>query len=327
MNKKDQELLYELDQDCRRSLHQLSKKVHLSEQVINYRIKKFHEKKIVSNYFTVIDIAKIGYTSYRVMIQLSNSTTKTTEQFVEHLKKHPNILWVASCGGRYDFVINMMAKNIRHFNTLFNTLRSQFSRQIQNYTVLTTIEVLHLGREYLKGKVSKTKRRVQAFGQESEIISLDKIDYSILNEISEQARKQLIEISQKLKVSANTVTNRIRSMRKKGIIQGFKPLLHLENIGINVNKILIKLHNVTLEKEKNMYEYAINQPNVTFIVRVVGQWDLELEVETKTRKEFQAILMNIRDQFSDIVKEIETIPIYQDYRYNYFPKDFLKKFP
>jgi len=156
---------------------------------------------------------------------------------------------------------------------------------------------------------------------------LDKKDLNILNLLSENARINAVEIANKMNFTGNTTVNRIRNLKKTGVIQAFKPLIHLEKIGYNAYKLLIRLHNITKEKEKKLISFAQQHPSIFAVIRLVGIWNIELEIEVESKEEFQKIVMEVRDKFREIIKETETIPLYHDYRYNYFPKELSKSIP
>lgn len=327
MNKidlKNKKILYELEQDSRQSLSQIGKKVKLSEQVVSYRLQSLIKREVIGNFYTVMDIAKFGYTNYRIMIRLSDTNKEEYDEIINFLLKQKNVLWLASCGGRWDLIVNIMAKNIIHFNKIFKEIINKFPEQIQNYDLLTTLEVLHFERQYLLKKERKIIQKVPYFGRETEIVKLGRYDLKILNLISENARINAVEIAEKLNLTGNTVVNRIKNLKNTGVMQAFKPLIHLEKIGYHAHKLLIKLHNITEEKEKQLISYAQQHPNIYAVIRLVGAWDIELEIEVANKEELQKIVMSVRDRFKEIIKESETIPLYLDYRYNYFPGDLIK---
>ena len=47
---KDRKILFELDKNARISYAQIGKKVGLSTEVVHYRIKRFEEKGIITNF-------------------------------------------------------------------------------------------------------------------------------------------------------------------------------------------------------------------------------------------------------------------------------------
>ncbi|PIN86653.1 hypothetical protein COV19_04025 [Candidatus Woesearchaeota archaeon CG10_big_fil_rev_8_21_14_0_10_44_13] len=323
MDKKDKKIIYELDFDSRQTLSQIGRKVGLSEQLVSYRINNLVKDGIITAFFAVIDIARMGYTSYKVVVQLTNTDRKKFDEIIAHLSRHPDILWLASCGSRWDLTFNIMARNIIEFSNIFNSIKLKFPGQIQNYNILITMEAFHYGRKYLSDKKEDIVR-VPYFGKEAEIAKLDKHDLKILDILSENSRLNLLEISKNTNLAANTISNRVKNLKKAGVIQTFKPLVHVEKIGYQTYKLLIKLHNITSEKENKIKAFANQHENIVFLIRLVGPWDMELEVEVENREKLQQIVMELRNIFPEIIKEIETMPIYHDYRYNYFPKELAR---
>ena len=188
---------------------------------------------------------------------------------------------------------------------------------------MTTIEVIYFGRDYFTKKIREIKS-LPYFGGETEIIKLDKTNLQILNLISENARISSVEIAQKIDVSPNTVMLRLKEMKKLGIIQGFKPLIHLENTHYSGYKALIKFQNITEQKEKEIIDYLKINVNIVGIIKLIGLWDFEIEFEVETKEQMLNLTRNIRDKFKDVIKEFDVIPLFHEYKYNFFPRDLLK---
>ena len=322
LDKIDLKLLAELEDDARQTLSQIAKKLKTSQQVISYRIKSLENRKIVDGYYTIINITKLGYTSYRTMIRLSNINEQKHKEIIDYLMKHPNILWLVDCGGRWDLIVNFMVKNIIQYNKILSNLKIKFPEQIQNHDVLATVEVVYFGREYITKKIREIKA-LPYFGREQEIVSLDKTNLHILNLISENARINSVEIAQEIDISPNTAMLRLKEMKKLGIIQGFKPLIHLENTIYSGYKSLIKFQNVTENNEKELINYLKINVNIVAVIKLIGLWDFEIEFEVETKEQMLKLTRNIRDKFKDIIKEFEIVPLFHEYRYNFFPRDLL----
>ena len=322
IDKTDLKLLQELESNARQPLSKIAKKLRTSQQVISYRINSLIERKIIGGFYTIIDLAKIGYTSYRTMIRLSNFDKTKHEQIKKFLIKHPNVLWFVDCGGRWDIIVNFMAKNIIQYSNLIKELKSKFPKQIQNYEILTTVEAIYFGRNYFTSK-KRLPENLPSFGKESKIINLDETNLKILDLISENARRSSVEIADKLKISPNTILLKIKDLEKQRIIQGFKPLIHLEEIPYFAYKALIKFQNITEQKEKDLINHLKQNNSIVGIIKLVGSWDFEIEFEVKNQEEMLIITRKIRDKFKDITKNFEVIPLFHEYKYNFFPKDLL----
>ncbi len=319
IDKFDLKLIQELESDPRQTLSKIAKKLNSSQQVISYRIKSLEKRKIIGGYYSIINLTKLGYTTYRTMIRLSDINSNKHKEIIDYLMKHPNVLWLVDCGGRWDLLVNFMAKNIMQYSSTIKEFKKEFPKNIQNYDILPIVQGTYLGRDYF----TSTKRHVvdtPILGGDSDIIKLDKTNLKILSLMSENGRINAAEIAFKLKISPNTTISRIKQMKNKGIIQGFKPLLHLDNMGYFGYKALIKFKDLTEKREKDLMDYLKTDLNVVGVINLIGAWDFEVEFETKIQKEELTILRNIRDKFKDIIKEFEVIPLFHEYRYNFLPK-------
>lgn len=326
LDKFDLELISELEDNARLSLSKIAKKLRTSQQVISYRMKSLEQRGIIGGYYSIIEIARLEYTIYRTLIRLSNITDKKHKEIINYLMKQGNVLWLVDCGGRWDLLVNFMAKNIIRYNELIRDLKNKFPTQIQNYDVLTIVEVIYFGRDYFTNKTRSMNPRLYSIGaiEKIKLESLDKTDLEILSIISENARLNAAEIADKIKVSPNTVILRMKELQKKEIIQGYKPLIHLDKTPYKGYKALIKFQNITYRKEKELIDYIRKNVNIVGAIRIVGTWDLEIEFEIETQDQMIKITRDIRDKFKDIIKEFELLPIYHEYRYNFFPKDLIK---
>ncbi len=69
--------------------------------------------------------------------------------------------------------------------------------------------------------------------QKNELLSLDSLDWKILQVIQENSKQNYSEIGRQLGVAHSTIFDRIRKMEKSGIIKKWTVDVNLEKIGIN----------------------------------------------------------------------------------------------
>lgn len=322
----DLRLISELESNARQPLSKIAKRLRTSQQVISYRMKSLEKREIIGGYYSIINISNLDYTIYRTLIRLTNITEEKHKEIINYLMKHGNVLWLVDCGGRWDLLVNFMAKNIVQYNELIRNFRKKFPSQIQNYDVLTIIEIIYFGRNYFINKSRSINQPLYSVGRVGiiEKTKLDEIDLKILKELSENAMINAAEIADKIKISPNTVILRMKELQKKEIIQGYKPLIHLDKTLYKGYKALIKFQNITEEKEKESINYLKMNINIVGIIRIVGAWDFEIEFEVETQDQMIKITREIRDKFKDIIKDFELLPLYHEYRYNFFPRDLLE---
>ncbi|MGV8150772.1 MAG: Lrp/AsnC family transcriptional regulator [Candidatus Woesearchaeota archaeon] len=324
LDKLDKKLLFELEQDSRQTLSTIAKKLKTSQQVISYRLSQLEKQEVITEYFTLINIASLGYSSYRTMIRLGNTEDETYTQFIEYLKQDNNILWIVECGGKWDIIINYLASNPVKYQRFLEDLRTKFKDIILDNDLLLTIDGIYFGRDYLNEKQRPLKNRAY-FGGEYKIAKLDDVDLKILSTISQNSRLSALEIAEKMRLSANTIIARIKELKKIGVIQGFAALVHLEKINYQAYKALIKLKPLTHIEESKLLTYLSMNNNIIGVLRLIGEWNFEIEFEVQTREEMLKISRDIRAKFKEHIDMFEVLPLYNEYRYNYFPENLIEK--
>ena len=128
----DQNILYELSLNARQPSSMIGKRIHMSQQLVDYRIKRLENKGIILGYRSYIDFTKIGFSIIKSYFKFQNLTEDLEKDIIEYLVKHPNCNWVASCSGNWDLFIVLFCKNIIDFNKMLNDIFIKFSYYIAN---------------------------------------------------------------------------------------------------------------------------------------------------------------------------------------------------
>jgi DNA-binding Lrp family transcriptional regulator len=68
----DKKLIYALEKDAREPLSKIAKTLNESKQKTYYRLKRLERMNIILGYNAIIDVSGLGYTTYRVYLNLKN---------------------------------------------------------------------------------------------------------------------------------------------------------------------------------------------------------------------------------------------------------------
>lgn len=156
-----------------------------------------------------------------------------------------------------------------------------------------------------------------------EKVKLDKIDKDILKLLSRYGRASVAEISKKLKISRDVVKYRVERLIKLEVIQGFVAVANPTKLGLpNMVFVSMSLLSVDPKREKMLIDYLKSAPYIIYAAKVLGKWDLNIEIYSKHNKHLDEILKDIREKFSDIIKEMEITPVIEEYKWTEFPGEF-----
>ncbi len=137
----------------------------------------------------------------------------------------------------------------------------------------------------------------------------DEIDREILEILNRDGRTKFTTIAKKIKRTEGTVRNRVRRLREKGIIQGFRVVTDPENLGFN-GQAIIKFH---LEPSYDTYAQIDQLPflcktedcKLISLYRSNGESSFILEVLSKSKLDLDYFIKELR-KFSGI-EDIEVL--------------------
>jgi Lrp/AsnC family transcriptional regulator, leucine-responsive regulatory protein len=316
----DRKILYELDRNSRQSASQISKKLHVHKNVINFRINRLVEKGVIRQFVSIISPSVLGLIPCKIYLQMQNLTDEKQKSIIQFIQKLP-LYWAARVSGRWDFILGVLVKDMKEFNEIKNRILEKFGEDITNKTISILVESPYYYREYLVEVDTNKKIEIKYWLKESKKEELDEKDIEILRLLANNSRIPVVEITEKVNLTVKTIISRIKYLKKSGIIADYRISLNLNKIGYSFFKCFISLKKADKKRINDFLEYCHLNKNIIHLVECVGDWDFEPEFEIESFEKFQQQLSEIRNKFSDIIKSVETINILEEYSYVCIPEN------
>jgi len=120
---------------------------------------------------------------------------------------------------------------------------------------------------------------------------LDEIDYKIIKVLEDDARTSLRKISELVKVSLGTVSNRVKKMEKNGVIKGYSVILDPDQIGWELNVVI----GLRIQKGRliEIQEKIAKDSRVHGVYDVTGDFDSMVIARAKNRKDLDDLSKNV----------------------------------
>ncbi|MFA5992492.1 MAG: Lrp/AsnC family transcriptional regulator [Candidatus Pacearchaeota archaeon] len=315
----DKKLLYHLDINSRYSLNELAKKLRLSKNAVNYRLKNLVKRGIITQFYTTINVKNLEYSYFKVYFKLQNTTEKQEKEIINYFTTKVPSLWVNTLDGRYDLMVGILAGSIDEFYKILNDSINKFRTYIQSYDIFIVIYAPHFKKDYLL-ESKKIEQKIEEFGGIPRIIKIDETDKTILKQISTNARIQIVDLASKINSTVDIVRYRIKKLKENGIIQGFRISINYPKLGYQLYKLLITTQDINEETEKEIINYCNSQSNIVDIItRGIGPWNIEIQIDAKDNQEFHSIFKDFKNKFNSIIKSYETLIMINEYKMDYFP--------
>jgi DNA-binding Lrp family transcriptional regulator len=317
LDARDRRILYELDMHGRATRARIGKLVGLSSDVVHYRVNRMEQQGVIEGYYVMTDLGKLGLWQMKICLQLRRYNKKLEEELLDFLETKPYVRRVASCRGAFDLMFTIGSSDLRQLNACKEELYLKLDQYISRETMSLILEIHGYRRCYLHGEKVSTEDYIPVLDV-IEKRSLDQTDWKILAELSKDGKASIVDIAHRIRSTEKTVAQRIRKMEKDKVILGCRVALNTQLLGIAVYKMFIHTHNITRKRELEFYEFCRRNPNITHLSKVLGVWDYEVEFEFFDAESFYRLVSDMRDSFSDIIKQIETVRIVKQHQSSFY---------
>lgn len=301
-----------LAQNCRIPHTTIAQALKISKDTVSYRIKQLEKSKMINQYVLFIDVRKLGFTRYHILIRLGEGI-KDKKQVYERLTEHKNVMWINTFIGRFDIQIIVDAFDSFHLDKIREELFNLCGQKVKDYIILTHLSdleftqlnpVLDIGTKFSKkldhsfSSILTTKnfpvnKTFAKYGP-------DDTEIEILKRLADDPQESLIDISRKLKVDRQTVKKKIINLIEKGIILNFGGIPNLSKMNFVTYYLLVRIRqNTPAEILKKPFE-KLN--NIFYAGRMSGDYDMILYLNARTPDELNKSIELFR---SEIEKYIE----------------------
>ncbi|MDD5133202.1 MAG: winged helix-turn-helix transcriptional regulator [Candidatus Nanoarchaeia archaeon] len=294
---KNKKILYQLDSNSRQPNTQIAKKVGLSKDIVNYRIKQLEREGYIKSYYSIINFYKLGYSSIRVYLKLISCPLSKEKEIIDFLVNNQKVFYVIKIDGDYDIGFGTYVKNIYDFEKFYIEFKKNFKKFIKNDEISIFTKAYHFHRGYILDK-KEDKFDYEVIGEEYNLEKVDDLDIKILKLIAKNARIPIIEIANKIKQPVMTVAFRIKQLEKKGVIQGYRFNFDFSKVDYGYYKVDLILDDIS--RLKDLINYCHIHPNIIYVDQTLGRSDFEFDLEVKNKEEFLKIIDDLKEKFPEI---------------------------
>lgn len=316
---RDKKILFMLSQNARMPLSKIAKQVSLSRDSVKYRIQNYEKKGIIKNSRTLVDVARLGYDAYHIFLRLNNPTKEAEKTLIDTLSSLPYVRAILKFYGSFDFEIAVIAKTIPEFDDILTEVIGKSKEYLQDYEILIITKSYRAGQfpnKFLK-PIETKKLYVKSPNKKLEV-KLDEKDFEILKIIRDNAQISLLDIAEKIKLSPDAVSYRLKKMEESVII-AFTPVINYHALGYNVHVLMMNLSGLDKQKEKKLNDFMKTNPNILWAVKTVGRYNVLAYVCTEKETELQETINELRNAFPEQISHYVTLLTFAEYKYTYAP--------
>jgi len=316
LDETDRKILHILDGNSRASNTAIAKKTGISKQLLKYRIDRLVEKGVIEKFYTVVNSVKLGFTYFRIYLRLHGITSDEERELVESFASNEYVTWAVKCRGQWDIVASIYARDAEHFSTNLQDILGGFQGNILKKKIVLIRNAISSTRNYLS---KDEKSLVSGYGGTTEYVAIDDVDHGILLELTKNSRVRVVDLAKKMDSAPATIRSRLERMEKAGLIKAHKLFLDYSGIGVLFFIISITLSNASKASRFQLEKYCNAHPNVVYYVNLLGNHEIDLEVEVEKQGDIDDLLVGLKNRFPSIIRDMEIIQVTRQYKRNHYP--------
>ncbi len=315
---KDRKILYQLDLNSRQSLNTIGSNVRLTKTVVQYRIDRLIKTGIIKNFYTSIDFYKLGYINLGIYVNYQYYTPEIEKDIIEYFIHSKHAWFIANIQGKFDLIVLFSISNMNQFLSFWKKTLTKYRFYIQSALFSFFTKSYYLPVSYLLEEPNTAERFEHELVDGGEKVDIDNTDRAILERISLNSRKPIIEMAEELKTTSTTIANRIKKLEHMKVINGYRIHIDYLKLGLQLFNIHFNLRNY--DKLYQILTYVKRNPYLISASEVIDHCDLSLNYHIKNFNELHHIIKDIYRKFPNDIKNHMTFSYPEIYKQNYNPK-------
>lgn len=314
----DLALLAELSLNGRESLTLLARKLGLSKQRLSYRLRALQRRGVLTGFFAIPNIFRLGFDHFRVFVRFQRLTEAGEKELLDHLLTRSDVSWLTQLDGDFDLEFVVWAQGVPAFESAYDDILGQFGPLFQEkyFSLATRIEFRPW--RFLSAAGALPGEGVVLESRPGPI-AIDAIDRRLLAELSRNGRLSLAALAARCRISPASAAQRLRALRRSGAVAGFGAKIDHVLLGRVYRKVFLRLEQPAGAPLDRLCAWLRARPEVIFLVKTVGGYDLEVELMTGPGGEFLAFMRRLRTEFAAEIAAFRSVIVLRELKYGQYP--------
>ncbi len=326
MNRLKRNTLYLYAESARIKIKDLANTLKKTPQRMKYALKVLENEGLVYDPYSIIDYSYFGLILFRVYFKGAYISEKDKLEIIQQLKENEYVVAIYEITGEFDLVIEIEAPNPSRFNKVIKNIINE-TPTLSHYKVILNL-VTHLFPRVYLTKEEDLWAHVSPqiiIGGDRSVQTFNEKELAVMNNLFLNPKLRITKLAKQVDLNIKTTKTILKNLQKKNIIRGFKYLINMNKLDVHGFRLFLKLHNLTKEREQELINYLVQTKEIVQAHKTVGDWDLEVDIESLEQTRARQLTIELRERFKDLIETFNMMSIYQYYKKTYLPKYIFNK--
>lgn len=294
----------------------VARKLKMPVASVHYTLRRLLENEILRPR-CFINSCRLGLLDIGFYFSLSEQSKRGRENLISRFKQHPSVAYIGSVLGDFQYVAVLMCRDLNHFSSLITELTGSHDNVVSDKQIVPRLSATRFARKYLSPRhATLQSMRLKADGEPA---TLDETDTRIVWALGNRPYESLRELARFLGLPLATVDRRVKKLREQGIIQGLFYDLNVDKIGVQSFRVLISIQGLSCSIRKEIAQVCAKHPLVTYMIEVLGSWDLEIGIETFDPRQVSSVVEELHTQSGGKISGVRVLMELEDFMCRHYP--------
>ena len=146
----DVKILACLHGNAREKSTEIAKKVGITPDTVNYRLRKLAKDGYILGYTAWFDARKLGFNYYKILISFKAANREGERAFINHCLAQKEVVYINKTMGSWDAEVDVIVANNEELHDFTRRLKNKFGEMIGKHRFITVVQESTLNplREY-----------------------------------------------------------------------------------------------------------------------------------------------------------------------------------
>lgn len=319
-------LIFLYGENARIKIKELARLLKKSSQRIKYSLEVMKKEGVIYNPFCIFDYSYFGLILFKVYFSGAYISEKEKLDVIKKLTDNNYIVSIYELSGEFDLVIEIEAPNPSRFNKVLKHL-SDLIPTLKHYKTILNLVTHVYPRFYLiKDEVLQLYLPPQIIiGGDRNLENFSEKELAVMKNLLDNPKLRMTTLAKQSNLNIKTAKSILQNLLQRNIIRGFKYIIDANKLRIYKFRLFLKLHNLSKEREEDLMNYLLKTKEIVQAHKTVGDWDLELDIESLDKTRIRQLTIEIREMFKDMIETFNMMEFYQHYTKSYLPNYFFKQ--
>jgi Lrp/AsnC family transcriptional regulator for asnA, asnC and gidA len=263
---------------------------------------RLEENKLLQ-FYPLVNVFRLGYSIFTFYF---NPVRAHEDSVIATLRASDTISWLA----RYDsdafrYCASFVCKTPLEFQRGLEDLGREHGTSFHSSSTLIQTSLTMFKSNYLgSSQISDAYVTVAAQGS---VVQVDDIDRVILSGILKNTYSSIRELARQVELPPSTVSERVNALKENGAIERFIYIANISAWGMAVYAVALKACTLHPDLRRELFDFCQRDPRITVFVECFGAWDFELNIDSSSRDEVDAIVDALAKRFGKLLKVVGTL--------------------